>query len=125
MRTDHLTIDELESLARGERQEPQVLAHLEVCADCRESAREGVFATRYVRPLAGDHPDDHVLTALWSNALAPARQEEIARHVESCSRCRAVQERLMRATVPIGPATWARTTTKAWAVASTVRRRST
>jgi hypothetical protein len=99
MRTAHLTDDELESLARGE-ETTGCGEHLATCAPCREAAREGRFATRYVRPLACDHPDEHVLTALWSDALPVARQQELERHLACCSRCRVLLERLVRATPP-------------------------
>ena len=129
MRAGHLTPDELEALARGEETESQVLKHLGVCAPCREAAREGMFATRYVRALASDHPDEHVLTALWSNALSPARKEEVERHVATCSRCRALLDRLVRATPaetspPLVGHGWL-DETRAWAAASTSPRRAT
>jgi len=96
---------------------------------CREAAREGMFATRYVRPLAGDHPDEHVLTALWSNALSSARKDEVKRHVAACSRCRALLERLVRATPaetsPSHVGDWSLDETKVWAAASTIPRRAT
>jgi hypothetical protein len=100
MRTEHLTEDELEALAHDEETGPDVRRHLADCATCREAAREGRFATLYVRPLAGDHPDEHVLTALWSNALPPARKKDVESHVAGCSRCRALLTRLVRATPP-------------------------
>jgi predicted anti-sigma-YlaC factor YlaD len=126
MRAEHLTPDELEALARGEETEAHVLEHLEACAPCREAAREGTFATRYVRPLAGDHPNEDVLTALWSNALSPARRAEVERHTATCSRCRALLERLVRATPAetspplVGPG-WL-DETRAWAAAPASRR---
>ena len=126
MRTEHLSPDELEALARGEETERQVGKHLETCAPCREAAREGMFATRYVRPLAGDHPDEHVLTALWSDALSPSREKEIKRHVATCSRCLALLARLVRATPPeTSPAHVGRgwlEETRNWVAASTRKR---
>jgi anti-sigma factor RsiW len=71
----------------------------------------------------GDHPDEHVLTALWSNALSPPRKGEVERHVASCSRCRTLLARLVRATpAETSPALvgdWWLNGTKAWAAAST------
>jgi hypothetical protein len=126
MRNEHLTVDELDSVARGETPESHVQSHLESCAECRESVREGTFATQYVRPLAADHPDDHVLTALWSNALAPGRKDEVRRHVASCSRCSKLLDRLVRATpLEYDVGSWVLEDAKAWAVASTAPRRAT
>ena len=100
MRAKHLTPDEIEALVRGEETEADVHHHLKGCAPCRETAREGMFATRYIRPLASDHPDEHVLTALWSNELSSARKAQVVGHVATCSRCGVLLERLMRATPP-------------------------
>ena len=127
MRKEHLTPDELEALARGEETDFRVLKHLEACAPCAEAVREGMFATRYVRPLAGDHPDEHVLTALWSDALSPTRKEDIQRHVAGCSRCRVLLERLVRATPhetrPAHVGKWWLDETRSWAAASTRKKR--
>jgi len=129
MSTEHLTPDELEALARGEETERNVGKHLEACAPCREAAREAMFATRYVRPLAGDHPDEHVLTALWSGALPSSRKEELKRHVAACSRCLVLFERLVRATpdetTPGLVDSWWLDKTKSWVTASTAPRKAT
>jgi len=129
MRAEHLTPDEQEAIARGEEIESDARRHLAACAPCREAAREGMFATRYIRPLAADHPDEHVLTALWSNALSPERQAEVERHVATCSRCGALFERLVRATPPeTSPSRvdrWQLDETRAWAAASAVPRHAT
>ena len=129
MRAKHLTPDELEALVRGEETEADVRHHLKDCAPCRETAREGMFATRYIRPLASDHPDEHVLTALWSNALSSARKAQVVGHVATCSRCGVLLERLVRATPPETSPSEVDlrqlAETRAWAAASTVPRQAT
>ena len=129
MRLEHLTDEELEIIARGEESESDVRQHLGTCEPCRESAREGVFATRYVRPLAAGHPDEHVLTAVWSNALSPARTREVEQHLAMCTRCDRLLARLVRATpVEVSPARinpLRVDNLKAWAAASTLPHQAT
>ena len=94
MNRHHLEQGEIEKLLRGEMTGPDVVQHLQACDPCRSNLEDELFARRIITPLAVDHPDDDILTAWITEALAPARMLEIQEHLQGCERCCNAVERL-------------------------------
>jgi anti-sigma factor RsiW len=93
MSGNHLSEKDVIDHVEGRVVSPEIDAHLERCAECRESVLASREVARLLAPDAerrtGDHPDDTLLVGYLSGALPEPRVLEIRCHLDGCPTCRA------------------------------------
>jgi len=93
MRSEHLSIHEIERLRRGALTPKEIIDvahHLATCGACAELAQRQASFDRCAELLAGDdeHPNVETdLVAYVDGTLTPERSAAIASHIDSCARC--------------------------------------
>ena len=89
-RDEHVTVDGIEKLRRGElpREETgATIAHLEQCAECRKRALRMPSIRRSAETVLEEHPALEDLIAYAEGTLDVPLRQDIARHVRHCTRC--------------------------------------